>query len=96
MEHQAINPTHQRALDRLYKADRKLCSLINANALKLDKLDPDSDRYYDVQDRSEQREAEMHDTFTERYIDEPELPKRELESFTKSYVAFHGYTPYLV
>lgn len=96
MEHAAINPTHQRAVDRLYKADRKLCDLINSNAVKLDKLDPDSDRFYDMQDRSEQREAETHDRYVEHYIEEAELPKRELEAFAKSYEAFHGYTPYLV
>jgi len=96
MEHQAINPTHQRAIERLYKADRKLCALIDSNQRKMDDLDADSDRYHDVADRSEQREAEMHDTFTERYVDEAELPKQEIKAFIKSYVAFHGYTPYLV
>jgi hypothetical protein len=96
MEHQAINPTHQRAIERLYKADRKLCALIDSNQRKMDDLDPYSDKGYKAQERCELKEAEMHDDFVERYIDEAELPKRELEAFTKSYVAFHGYTPYLV
>jgi hypothetical protein len=96
MEHAAINPTHQRAVDRLYKADRKLCSLINANALKLEKFDVDSDGFYNAQNRFEEKEIERHADYVERYIEEAELPKRELEAFAKSYVAFHGYTPYLV
>ena len=96
MEHTAINPTHQRAVDRLYKADRKLCALIDANVLKLEKFDPDSDRFYNAQERFEEKEIERHADYVERYIEEAELPKRELEAFTKSYVAFHGYTPYLV
>ena len=96
MDHAAINPAHQRAIERLYKADRKLCAMIDANARKLDTLDPDGDNYYNLQDRAEQKESELHYNLVERYIDEPELPKRELEAFSKSYVAFHGYTPYLL
>jgi anti-sigma-K factor RskA len=96
MQHTALNPTHQRAIERLYKADRKLCALVDSNQRKMDDLDADSDRYHDVAERSAQREAEMHYDFVERYIEEAELPKREIEAFTKSYVAFHGYTPYLV
>lgn len=96
MQHQAINPTYQRAIERLYKADRKYCEMVDKGQEKLDSMDPDSDRWHDVAERIETKQAEQFDTYVERFIDEPELPKRELEAFTKSYVAFHGYTPYLV
>lgn len=96
MQHVAINPKYQRALDRLYKADRTYCGLVDAAQEKLDALDPDSDRWHSLAERLEQRNADQFDTYVERFIDEPELPKRELEAFAKSYEAFHGYTPYLV
>ena len=96
MQHQAINPTYQRAIERLYKADRKFCELVDGHQAMLDQLDPHGDRWHEVAERIETKQAERFDTYVERYIDEPELPKRELEAFTKSYVAFHGYTPYLV
>ena len=62
----------------------------------MDDLDAGSDRYRSESRRCKQKESEMHDTFTERYIDEPDLPNRELEGYAKSYEAFHGYPPYLV
>ena len=96
MNHVAINPSHQRATERLYKADRKMCAMIDANALKLDSLAADSDRYYTLSDRFSYQESDKHYELVERYIEEPELPKRELVAFSKSYFAFHGYTPYLV
>lgn len=96
MQHTAINPTHQRAIERLYKADRGYCEMVDRYQEKLDSLDPDSDRWHNTAERLEQRQAEQYDTYVERFIDEPELPKRELEAFAKSYEAFHGYTPYLV
>lgn len=96
MQHQAINPKHQRALDRLYKADRRYCALVDAGQEKLDSMDPDSDRWHDVAERIEYKQAVTADAYIESYIDEPELPQRELEAFIKSYVAFHGYAPYLV
>ena len=51
MQHTAINAKYQRAVERLYKADRKLCAFINANQVKLEKLDPDSDKYWDTEQR---------------------------------------------
>lgn len=96
MQHQAINPTHQRAIERLYKADRTYCAIVDDAQAKLDSMDPDSDRWHNTAERLEQRQAEVFDGYVERYIDEAELPKRELEAFAKSYEAFHGYTPYLV
>ena len=96
MNHTAINAKHQRALNSLYKADRKLCALINANEIKLEALEPGTDKYYNTSNRFEEREGELHWNLVERYVDEAELPKREIDAFTKSYVAFHGYTPYLV
>ena len=96
MQHQAINPKYQRAIERLYKADRNYCAQVDRHQEKLDSLDPDSDRWHSTAERIEQRQAEQFDNLVERFIDEPELPKRELEAFAKSYEAFHGYTPYLV
>ena len=96
MEHQAINPTHQRAIERLYKADRRYCEIVDAGMAKLDSMDPDSDRWHDVAERIEQKQAEAYDAFFEAAVDQAGLPKRELEAFAKSYEAFHGYTPYLV
>ena len=96
MQHQAINPTYQRAIERLYKADRKYCSIVDADQIKLDSMDPDSDRWHDAAERIEYKQALTFDAYVERYNEDAELPKRELEAFTKSYVAFHGYTPYLV
>jgi len=96
MQHVAINPKHQRALDRLYKADRSYCEMVDRHAAYLDSLDPDSDKHYAAQVRIESKEGETLDNLVERHIEQPELPKRELEAFAKSYVAFHGYTPYLV
>ena len=96
MQHVAINPKHQRALDRLYKADRKYCEMVDKGQEKLDSMDPDSDRWHDVAERIEQKQSETFMNYVEAYVFGPELPKRELEAFTKSYEAFHGYTPYLV
>ena len=96
MQHQAINPTHQRALDRLYAADRRFCTLVDNHQLKLDAMDPESDRFHSAAERFEQKQAETFDAYVDNYIYEAELPKRELDAFAKSYEAFHGYTPYLV
>jgi anti-sigma-K factor RskA len=96
MNHTALNPTHQRAIERLYKADRNYCAMVDRHAAYLDSLDPDSDKHYAAQVRIECKESETLGNLVERHIDEPELPKRELEAFAKSYIAFHGYTPYLV
>jgi len=96
MQHEAINPTYQRAIERLYKADRTYCAMVDDGQAKLDSMDPDSDRWHSTAERLEQRQAEAFDAYVEHYIEEPELPKRELEAFAKSYEAFHGYTPYLV
>lgn len=96
MQHQAINPKYQRALDRLYKADRNYCEMVDRHTAYLDSLDPDSDKHYAAQVRIECKQDETLGNLVERHIEGPELPKRELEAFTKSYVAFHGYTPYLV
>lgn len=96
MQHVAINPKHQRALDRLYKADRKYCVMVDAGQEKLDSMDPDSDRWHDAAERIEQKNAEAYDAFFEAAVEQAGLPKRELEAFAKSYEAFHGYTPYLV
>lgn len=94
MQHTAINAKYQRAVERLYKADRKLCAFINANQVKLEKLDPDSDKYWDTEQRLVDREADMQSELSQRFADE--LPQRELDAFAKSYEAFHGYGPYLV
>ncbi len=96
MEHQAINPTHQRAIERLYKADRTYCEMVDRHAAYLDSLDPDSDKHYAAQVRIECKEAEVMDNLVERHITGPELPQRELEAFIRSYCAAHGYAPYLV
>ena len=96
MDHKALNPNHQRAIERLYKADRRYCELVDGHQAKLDQMDPESERYWNAQDRFEQKQAETHDAFFEAAVEQAGLPKRELEAFTKSYVAFHGYTPYLV
>jgi hypothetical protein len=95
MEICAINPDYQHLLEFLYNADRKYCALVDKNQAKLDTLDPDSDKYYNAQERFEDQEARQYDRFHERLELNP-LPKREIDAFTKSYVAFHGYTPYLV
>ena len=96
MQHQAINPKHQRAIERLYKADRKYCEMVDKGQEKLDSMDPDGDRWHDVAERIEQKQSEAFMNYVEAYVFGPELPQRELEAFTKSYVAFHGYAPYLV
>ena len=96
MEHQAINPKYQRAIERLYKADRKYCEMVDKGQEKLDSMDPDSDRWHDVAERIEEMQSNTFMNYVEAYVFGPELPQRELEAFTKSYVAFHGYTPYLV
>ena len=95
MEIKAINPSHQKRLEFLYSADRKHCALIDKNQATLDNLDPESDKYYNTQERTEDQEARQYDRFQEKLELNP-LPQREIDAFTKSYKAFHGYTPYLV
>jgi hypothetical protein len=94
MQHTAINATYQRQLNNLYKADRRYCALVDKHQLKLDSIDPDSDRYHDVAMRQEDKECELYEQYREAYVDE--LPQRELDKFVMSYTAFHGYGPYLV
>ncbi len=95
MEIKAINRDYQNILKFLYSADRKYCALVDKNQVTLDKLDPDTDKYYRAQARFEEQEARQYDRFHEKLELNP-IPKREIAAFTKSYVAFHGYTPYLV
>ena len=94
MNHTAINAKHQRALNNLYEADRRYCALVDKHQLKLDALDPDSDRYHDVAMRQEDKEMELYDRCQDAYV--WDLPQRELDAFGKAYKSFHGYTPYLV
>ncbi len=94
MDIYAINPDYQHILKFLYNADRKYCALVDKNMLKLDKLDPDSDKYHDFAERSAQSEAELYDIYRDNYV--WKLPQRELSAFSKNYTAFHGYEPYLV
>ena len=94
MEHIAINAKYQRQLNNLYKADRRYCALVDKHMLKLDGMDPDSDRWHDVAQRQEDKECELYEQYQEAYV--WELPQRELDAFSKAYEAFHGYTPYLV
>ena len=94
MNHTAINAKHQRQLNNLYKADRRYCALVDKHQLKLDGLDADGDKYWDLSGRFEEKEAEVYDQYQEAYLED--LPQRELNAFSKSYEAFHGYGPYLV
>lgn len=94
MEINAINSVYQRDLERLYKADRRYSDKVDLNMLKLDKLDPDSDKYHDFAERAAQSEAELYDIYRDNYV--WKLPKRELDKFVMTYTAFHGYEPYLV
>lgn len=96
MEIYAINPDYQNILTFLYNADRKYSALIDKNQAKLDALDvEDDDRYYREHQRCEDQEARQYDRIQERLELNP-IPKRELELFKRTYVAFHGYEPYLV
>ncbi|NDC89282.1 MAG: hypothetical protein EB075_10845 [Bacteroidetes bacterium] len=96
MKIQAINPKHQRALEALYKADRRYCALVNDNAERLAELDPDSPRYASLAERQERKEADTYDAFFSRAVEQASLPQRELDAFSKAYVEHHGYTPYLI
>lgn len=96
MEIYAINPDYQRALVKLYRADRKHCALVDKNQAALDNLDvEDCDRYYKAQEKFEEQESKQYDS-TQEWLDENPIPKRELDLFKRTYVAFHGYEPYLV
>lgn len=94
MQIKSVNPKYQRVIEKLYKADRKLCAFVDANQIKLEKIDPDSDKYWDTEQRLVNREADMHDDLYQRFVED--LPQRELDAFSKAYKAFHGYAPYLV
>lgn len=96
MEIYAINPDYQHILEFLYNADRKYCALVDKNQAALDALDvEDDDRYYRAQQRFEEQEARQYDRFHEKLELNP-LPQREIDLFKRTYVAFHGYEPYLV
>ena len=96
MQHTAINAKHQRALNSLYKADRKHCALVDKNQAIIEEIEYGTDRYFRVEERLAEKECDQYEDLRERFVFEPELPQRELDAFSKSYEAFHGYTPYLV
>ena len=96
MNHTAINAKHQRALNSLYKADRKHCALVDKNQLIIEDIEYGTARYFRVEERLAEKEWDQYEDRRDRFVFEPELPQREIAAFTKSYVAFHGYTPYLV
>jgi hypothetical protein len=95
MQIQAINPKYQRALEALYRADREHVALVDRHAEALSQLDPDSDRYQRMEERQLDKESAAYDARVERFIERPELPKRELDAFARAYAQHHGYTPYL-
>lgn len=91
----AINPKYQRALEALYRADREHVALVDRHAEALSQLDPDSERYQRMEERQLDKESAAYDARVERFIERPELPKRELDAFARAYAQHHGYTPYL-
>ena len=95
MKIQAINPKYQRALEALYRADREHVALVDRHAEALSQLDPDSERYQRMEERQLDKESAAYDARVERFIERPELPKRELDAFARAYAQHHGYTPYL-
>lgn len=95
MKIQAINPKYQRALEALYQAERKHVALVDRHAEALSQLDPDSERYQRMEERQLDKESAAYDARVERFIERPELPKRELDAFARAYAQHHGYTPYL-
>ena len=95
MKIQAINPKYQRALEALYRADREHVALVDRHAEALSQLDPDSDRYQRLEERQLDKESAAYDARIERFIERPELPRRELDAFARAYAQHHGYTPYL-
>ena len=96
MEHIAINAKYQRAIERLYKADRKHCALVDKHQLIIEDIEYGTARYFRVEERLAEKECDQYEDLRERFVFEPELPQRELDAFSKAYEAFHGYTPYLV
>ena len=96
MQHTAINPKYQRALNNLYKADRKHCALVDRNQILIEEIEYGTDRYFRTEERLADKEWDQYEDLRERFVFEPELPERELAAFRKSYEAFHGYGPYLV
>ena len=90
-----INPKYQRALEALYRADREHVALVDRHAEALSQLDPDSERYQRMEERQLDKESAAYDARVERFIERPELPKRELDAFARAYAQHHGYTPYL-
>jgi uncharacterized protein YbaA (DUF1428 family) len=81
----AINPTYQKALNRLYKADREFCSLADLE----EALDGINDGQYDKQLR--QIEAKQEKAFEVTVNEWAELPAREQRSANSQYKAVHGY-----
>ena len=96
MQITAINPKYQRALEKLYKADRKHCAYVDRNQIIMEELEYGTDRYFRTEERLADKECDQYEDLRDRFVFEPELPKGELELFRRTYKAFHGYEPYLV
>ena len=95
MQIKAIDPKHQSALEALYQADREHVALVISLALAADQAEPDSREHDRAQQRKWYGSWESYNAKRERFIERPELPKRELDAFARAYAQHHGYTPYL-
>ena len=94
MKHQSINAKYTKDLERLYKADRKYCELVDKHQAIIEEIEYGTARYFRVEERQAIKECDMYEDFRERFVDH--LPERELKAWAKRYESFHGYAPYLV